>query len=60
MIPVNKNMTPEEITQAIKEFKIIYKKVMDAEPNDEEATIMALGLLQLIDLATQETAKEVK
>ena len=47
-------MTPEELTQAIEEFKKIYQEVMNSNLNDEEATEKALGLLQLIDLVTQE------
>ncbi len=40
-------MTPEELKQAAEEFRVIYKKVFNAEINNEEATIMTKGLLQL-------------
>ncbi len=53
-------MTPEEFQQATEEFKIIYYKVFSKELSEEEATETTLNLLQLLDLLSQETEKEVK
>lgn len=40
-------MTSEQLTQAIEEFKAIYKEEFGVELSDEEATEKAQGLLQL-------------
>jgi hypothetical protein len=41
-------MTPEELKQAVEEFKLIYKEVFGVELNDKDATAKAQGLLELL------------
>ncbi len=45
-------LSPEQVKQAVEEFKVIYKKQYGVELSDEEATEKAQGLLQLIDSIT--------
>ncbi len=50
-------MKPEELRQAIKEFKEIYEEEFGTTLTDVEATEKAQNLLQLFDCLTQ--AKKV-
>lgn len=43
-------LTPEQLKQAIEEFKLLYKKRFGVELSDEEATKKAQGLLQLLSI----------
>ena len=40
-------LTPEQLEQAIEEFKILYKKQYGRELSDEEATEQVKDLLQM-------------
>ena len=46
-------MTPEELKQAIIEFKEIYSSEFSTELSDEEASEKAKGLLQFFDCITK-------
>lgn len=45
-------MTPEQLKQAVQEFKAIYKEEFGVELNDTDATQKALRLLQLFNCLT--------
>jgi len=53
-------MTPEELKEAIKEFKVIYKRIFGIDLSDDEASEKAISLLQLFDCITQKVKKGVK
>lgn len=42
-----KMLTPEQLEQAIEEFKVLYKKQYGRELSDEEATEQVKDLLQM-------------
>lgn len=47
-------MTPEQIAEAVKEFKAIFKEEIGTELSDEEATEKTMAFLQLFDCLTQD------
>ncbi len=47
-------MRPEQIAEAVEEFKAIFKKEFGIELSNEEATEKATTLLQLFDCLTQD------
>lgn len=46
-------LTPEQLQQAVEEFKALYKEEFGVELNKEEATQKAQGLLQLFGCLTR-------
>ncbi len=50
-------MTPEQIKEAVEEFKTIFKKEFGIELSDDEATEKAMAFLHFFDCLTQ--AKKV-
>lgn len=40
-------LTPEQVKQAVEEFKALYKEQYGVELSDEEATEKATGILQI-------------
>lgn len=52
-------MTPESLSQAIKEFKEIYKEEYSIELSDEEATKKAQSLLQFFSCLTIEDKRRI-
>ncbi len=45
-------MTPEQLKQAVEEFKEIYKLEYGTDLTDNEASSKAISLLQLFDVLT--------
>lgn len=48
-------MTPEQLKQAVMDFKEIYKQEYGIELSDKEASKKALSMLQLFDVLTSNT-----